>query len=144
MLMELKQVKALASRMLSVGIERVKIVNEEKALEAMTREDVRRLIEMGVIEVKPVKGTSRGRANILAQKKKKGRRKGPGSRKGARGARQRRKEVWMRQIRAIRRLLKELKPKLKGEYRRLYRLAKGGFFRSKAHVLEYIKERGLL
>ena len=70
-----------------------------------------------------------------------------GSRKGSKGARRGKKSSWLRIIRPQRRLLKELKEKgsLKPDsYRKLYKLVKGGMFRSKAHLMTYLKDKKLL
>ena len=121
--------------------------HREEIARAITREDIRRLIFKGFIKKKPEKGTSRGRARAVAEKRKKGRRSGHGSRKGTANARLPRKERWMLKIRAQRRFLRELRKAGElagGLYRRLYRMAKGGVFRSKAHlklVLEQMKRR---
>ncbi len=134
--MELKKVKELAARTFNVGIHRVKIKDSEKAKEAITREDIKRLVKTGAIEIKPKRGSSRGRARTLAKKKKLGRRRGPGSRKGKKTARKPAKKAWMEKVRALRKTLKELRPE---NYRELYKKVKGGFFRSKRHLLSYIR-----
>ncbi len=143
--MELKQVKELAARMLKVGKNRVVIKNEEEAAQAMTREDIRTLISKNAIKIAPKKGISRGRARKIAEQKKKGRRVKRGSRKGAAGARTKKKEEWMKKVRALRKKLQEIKPQLeKEDYKKLYYMIKGGYFRSKSHLMLYIKDRGLL
>ena len=79
--------------------------------------------------------------------KKKGRRRGPGSRKGAKGARQGEKTEWLKKVRAQRRLIRILRDKgviEKSVYRKVYRLIKGGMFRSKKHLLVYLKENEFL
>ncbi len=148
--MNLRNQKRLASELLKCGADRVWFDPEhlEEIARAITREDIRRLIKKGLIRKKQVKGVSRARARVLAEKKKKGRRIGQGSRKGKSTARMPRKKAWMIKIRALRKLLRELRAK--GEvpgklYRRFYLLAKGGALRSKAHlltVLKQVKERG--
>lgn len=142
--MELNQVKDIATKVLKVGKKKVKIKKPEEAMQAMTKDDVRMLIRKGIIEKKPEKGTSKVRAKKKASQKKKGRQKGRGKRKGAVGARTNKKEKWMTKIRAQRKYLKEMKPKLKDDaYRKLYLMCKGGYFRSKAHLNLYIKEKKL-
>jgi len=108
---------------------------------AITREDLRKLIEDGVIKRKPVVGISRGRARERAAKRAKGHRKGHGSREGAAGARAPKKEQWMRRIRAQRRVLRAMRDEKAIDahtYRILYRKAKGGEFRNVAHLKSYI------
>lgn len=141
--------RRLAAKILKVGASRIWInptrISEIAA--AITREDVRKLILDGSIKVQPEKGISRVRARERHRKKKLGRRRGIGSRKGKKGAKAPTKETWMTLIRALRDRLKELRHKKLIEtktYRRLYKMAKGGAFRSKAHLDVYIKEKGLL
>lgn len=148
-MVDLANQKRLASEILGVGQTRVWINPEklEDVAKAITREDIRGLIEQGVIKRKPTRGISRGRARERALKRAKGRRRGPGSRKGAKGARSPRKEQWMKRIRALRKRLKELRDAAKisrGIYRKLYLKAKGGEFRSVAHLNAHLKSQGLL
>lgn len=143
--MNLKMQRRLAAEILKVGLDRVWISPEalEEVSGAVTREDIRKLIRDGKIKAKQEKGISRYRARKLAAQRAKGRRRGHGSRKGAKYARYPKKQRWMSKIRAIRRKLRELRDSGKIDkriYRKLYLLAKGGVFRSKAHVDYYIKE----
>ena len=87
------------------------------------------------------------RARALAIQKESGRRKGPGSRKGAKGARDPRKRKWIRTIRPIREELKKLREDEKisvSLYRTYYRKAKGGSFRSRAHLISHLRTDGHL
>lgn len=114
--------------------------------EAITKVDIRSLIKEGVIRKKPAKGVSRVRARKILEQKRKGRQKGQGSKKGKRTARLSKKRGWINKIRAQRILLNDLRGKKKiskKEYRDLYIKAKGGFFRSKRHIMLYIEEHGL-
>lgn len=107
----------------------------EKIARAITRNDVRGLIADGLI--------TKARAKKNAHKVQQGK-QGIGSRKGAAGARRGLKEKWLKIIRPQRRLLAEIKPKLKPlAYRKVYRLVKGGMFRSRSHLQTYIKEKKL-
>ena len=146
--MDVSQARRMAAEVLKVGVYRVRIDPDALDLvaQASTKEDIRRLIKEGYIGKRPVKGTSTARAKIIKMQKKKGRRRGPGSRKGKQTARAGGKEPRVKTIRAIRRLLRELRDEGRIDrktYRMLYRKAKGGYFRSKRHVLLYIKEHGL-
>lgn len=148
MKVDLANQKRLASKVLGVGETRVWINSEklEDVSKAITREDIRGLIEQGVIKRKPVTGISRGRAKERAAKRAKGHRKGHGSRKGAKGARSPKKEQWMKRIRALRKRLKNLRDEGKissNAYRKLYLKAKGGEFRSVAHLNAHLKAQGL-
>jgi large subunit ribosomal protein L19e len=148
-MVNLAKQKRIAAEVLKVGGGKIWIDPEatEDVVEAITREDVRGLIEEGVITVKQKKGVSRGRARVRANQKALGRRKGQGSRKGAKGARANKKKQWITKIRALRMRLKELRDDDyvdKTTYRKLYNKANGGEFRSVAHLNDYIKANGLL
>ncbi len=141
--MNLRQRKELAARTLGVGTKKVWIDPEhlEEVKEAITREDILRMVRLGYIRVIRTKGQSRHRAREREAQRKKGRRTGHGRRKGSANARKSDKEKWMERIRAQRRLLRELRDKgriSRSVYRKLYRLAKGGMFRSKKHLLLYL------
>ena len=143
-MVNLAKQKRIAAKVMKVGLGRVWIDPEATGdvAEAITREDIRGLVEEGLIKKKQKKGVSRGRAREVAIKKALGRRKGHGSRKGAKGARRGKKKVWITKIRALRRQLKELRDEGdidKTTYRRLYLKAKGGEFKSIAHLNEFIK-----
>jgi large subunit ribosomal protein L19e len=129
--------KRMAAQILSkkegrtVGVHRVWINPDylDEVSTAVQKDDIRQLIEDGLIKAKPIKGISKGRARRAAAQKAKGRRKGPGSRKGTRNSRDPKKNRWMRLIRAQRRVLKDLRGDetlTPSEYRYYYRKAKGG------------------
>ncbi|HHV25396.1 MAG TPA: 50S ribosomal protein L19e [Methanosarcina sp.] len=146
---DLANQKRLASKILECGLDRVWLNPEasEEIASAITRDDIRELIEKGTIKAKPVKGVSRGRARALAAKRKYGHCKGHGSRKGKKGARTPKKEQWIKKIRALRRRLKELRAEGeldKSTYCRLYRKAKGGEYRSVAHLNSHLGSEKLL
>jgi|TARA_B110000914_G_scaffold142245_1_gene124531 large subunit ribosomal protein L19e len=137
--------KRMAAQILSkkegrtVGVHRVWINPDylDEVSTAVQKNDIRQLIEDGLIKAKPIKGISKGRARKAAAQKAKGRRKGPGSRKGTRNSRDPKKNRWMRLIRAQRRVLKDLRGDetlTPSEYRYYYRKAKGGSYRSVAHM----------
>ncbi len=137
--MDLNKVKEISARVMGIGKNRVKILDPEEAREIMTREDVKNKIEQGVITKKRIKGVSKGR------KRGKKRRQKTGKRKGAKKAREKPKKRWMRNVRAQRRKINELKPDLKeGAYRRLYRQIKGGRFKSKRRLMAHIEENNLI
>jgi len=145
--MSLKTQRRLAAQILKVGESRVWIDPERIAdvEAAITREEIKKLIHEGAIKALPKQGVSRARAKVIHEKKKKGLRKGPGSRSGAKGAIISRKEAWMIRIRALRRRLRELKEKriiTQSVYRKLYIMAKSGAFKSKSEMENYIKAQG--
>jgi large subunit ribosomal protein L19e len=141
---DLANQKRLAADILKVGVTRVWMDPEklEDIATAITHEDLRKLVEEGVIKRKAVVGISRGRARARDIKRAKGHRKGQGSRKGAAGARAPKKERWMNKIRAQRKVLKAMRDEEKTidahTYRILYRKAKGGEFRNISHLKSYI------
>ncbi len=135
--------KRIAAQVMKVGKGRVWIDPEatEDVMGAITREDIRGLIEDGIIKKKNKIGVSRGRARELAIKKALGRRKGHGSRKGAKGARGGKKRRWITKIRALRRRLKELRDDSsvdKTIYHKLYMKAKGGEIRNISHLNDIV------
>jgi large subunit ribosomal protein L19e len=147
--MDLSLQKRLASEILGVGKDRIWIDPNkiQDASKALSRSDILDLIDKGIIRVKQVKGQSRTWANYIKEQKKKGRRRGAGSRKGGRKARLDKKENWIKRMRAIRNLLRELKEKHiidKKLYRDLYKRAKSNEFKSKRAILIYLKDLGIL
>jgi len=145
--MSLKSQRRLAAQILKVGESRVWIDPERIAdvEAAITREEIKKLIHEGAIKALPKKGVSRARARVIHAKKKKGLRKGPGSRSGSARAVVSKKEAWMKKIRALRRRLRELKERriiTQTDYRKLYSMAKSGEFKSIAELERYIKTQG--
>jgi len=147
--MNLASKKRIAADILDCGVNRVYIDPSamEDVYEAVTREDVRFLIDGGLIKAKQKKGISRGRARHAAKQKKKGKRIGPGSRKGSKYARLSKKQRWIRTIRPIRASLKEMRAS--GEidastYREFYLLSKGGIFKDKKHMRAHLESSGKL
>ena len=139
----------IASRILKCGANRVWLDPSRMAdiEEAITAADVRRLINDGVIRAEQKKGVSSWRTKKAAAQKRKGRRKSRGSRKGPIGVRSSRKHQWMKRIRVIRSTLKELLQSgslQKRKYTRLYKQAKGGFFRSRSHLLVTLEKEGIV
>jgi len=145
----LKMQRRIAAEILKCGENRIWIDPEriDDVAVAITREDIKRLIHDGVIRKKPIKGQSRARARIRHEQKKKGRHRGPGSRKGKKTARMGKKERWMTTIRALRKELRKLKAEGKLDdhtYRRLYIRAKGGQFKNKRQLYLFMREHGIL
>jgi large subunit ribosomal protein L19e len=144
----LRNQRRLAAQIMKVGRNRVWI-DPEKAVDvemAMTRDEIRRLVHEGTIKSLPTSGVSRARARILHDKKKKGRRRGPGSRTGSAKARVSKKEAWMSKIRALRKRLRTLKVKKvfpESAYQKLYRMAGSGRFESVADLERYLKAHDL-
>jgi large subunit ribosomal protein L19e len=136
--------RRLASRILKVGKNRVWI-NPERISDvesAITREEVRKLVHETIISSLPIQGVSRGRAKVIQAKKRKGRRKGPGSKSGTPHATISKKEAWMTKIRSLRKKLREMKASriiTETNYRQLYMIAGSGRFASIADMERYVK-----
>lgn len=146
--MILKLQKRLGARVLNCSPKRVVFDPSrlEDIKEAITKTDIRLLVGEGAITERPEKGVSRARANKRKRQKRKGLRRGEGSRKGKATARRPKKQAWMDGIRAQRKFLKHLKKNnlLKpGAFKELYVKSKGGFFRSIKHIKLYIHENEL-
>ncbi|MCK4589272.1 MAG: 50S ribosomal protein L19e [Nanoarchaeota archaeon] len=147
--MELKNQKRLAAEILKCSTKKIHFDPENLGdiQEAITRADIKSLINQGIISVKKKGYNSRVRARKILRQKRKGSRRGAGSRKGSKYARLGKKEAWMSKIRAQRELLKKLRDREmieKKTYRDLYLKAKGGFFRNKRHIKLYMEEHKLL
>ena len=137
--------KRLAADVLGVGKNRVRFDPEAQGeiADAITREDVRDLIEDGVIEAEPTQGNSRGRARERNEKRAYGHRSGHGSRKGTSGGRTDESEEWQSRIRAQRRTLRELRDDdeiTRSRYRELYDMASGGEFDSVRDLRRYVDD----
>ena len=140
--------RRLAAEILKVGQNRVWIdsgrIGDVEA--AITRDEVRKLIHEKIIKSLPEKGVSRARARIIHEKKRKGRKKGPGSRSGTARAKISKKEAWMSKIRSMRKKLRALKANrtiTETTYRKLYRMASSGRFESVADMERYLKAHDL-
>ncbi len=134
----------MAADVLDVGKSRVWFDPDEQSeiAEAITREDIRDLVDQGTIRAEDAKGNSKGRARERAEKRAYGHRKGPGSRKGKAGGRKNSKDEWVSRIRAQRRRLKELRddgPLTATQYREVYNKASGGEFDDVARLEAYIR-----
>ncbi|MCX6657246.1 MAG: 50S ribosomal protein L19e [Euryarchaeota archaeon] len=147
--MNLKNQRRMAAELLKCGVNRVWVDpnRSEDVSDAITRADVRILINSGTIVARQKKGVSRGRAEFEKAQKRKGRQTGHGSRRGRKGARKPSKERWMQTIRPIRMKLKELRDTGKidpATYRTYYLKAKGGVFKSKSHLISHLKSEDIL
>lgn len=146
---DLRNQRRMAAQMLKCGKGRIWIDPDrtEDVASAVTRSDVRRLVSGGAIQKLPARGVSRGRARHSAEQRSKGRQRGQGSRKGKATARFSGKRRWIQLIRPIRAELRGLRSDGKIDkptYREYYRRAKGGQFRSRAHVVSHLKMEGKL
>ncbi len=147
--MDLKNQRRMAAEILKCGENRVWIHPDytDDVSEKITRSDIREAIQQRLIQARQKKGTSRTKAERARLQRKKGRRRGHGSRKGGQKARYPKKERWIKTIRPIRERLRELRDSGKIEvrtYREFYRKSKGGMFKSKAHLEHQLRSQGLL
>ena len=146
--MELRTQKRIAGSVLKCSTKRVYFSPDhlEEIKEAITKQDIRELINANVIQKVPKKGVCRVNARKQLEQKRKGRRTGQGSRKGKHTARLSKKEAWVTKVRKQRTFLKELKTKslVTGvNFNDLYSKVKGGFFRSLNHLKYFMKEKDL-
>jgi large subunit ribosomal protein L19e len=141
--------RRMAAEILKCGVNRVWIDPDQvdEVAEAVTRGDVRRLICYRVIQKRQIRGVSQARTRRMMAQKAKGRRKGPGSRRGGKFARGPRKRNWIRLIRPLRDELKTLRGDGKLDattYRVYYRKARGNMFKSRSHMLTQMELAGVI
>ena len=142
--------RRLAAQILKCGKNRVRFDPEslDEIKDAITKVDIKSLINKGIISKKRVLNTSKFWARKNKRQKIKGRQKGFGSRKGkktARGLNQ--KSTWINKIRLQRKFIKSLRDRgvvTSTIYHELYNKSKGGFFRSLRHLKLYTSERGIV
>ena len=140
----LRAKKRLVSRVLGVGANRVKFDSDhlDDIADAITRSNIRSLLSANTIKIKPIIGTSRGRARLKRiQKHKRGIKQG--SKKGKKGARIGKKSVYVKKVRALRHILKvskERKDITNKEFWELYKKVGGNTVRNKAHMITLIAE----
>jgi len=140
----LKAKKRLASRVVGVGVHRIKFDSDhlDDVADAITRENIRSLITANTIQIRPFTGTSRGRAQDKKNQKNK-RGTTQGSKQGRKGARVGKKEVYVAKVRALRRLLKIAKDRkdlTNPEFWALYKKVGGNTVRNKAHLRQLMEE----
>jgi len=135
--MTIQTVRRLAADIMNVGRNKIRINPDgtKEAEGALTRADVRGLIDKGII----TKVRAPGRASTRRRS-----RTGHGRRRGTPVDS---KDAWMMKIRAQRRFLRVLLEKgalAAGEKRSIYGKMKSGIFRNKKAMLLYLKENGLV
>ena len=145
--MNLRNQKRMAALIMKCGVNRVWINPDkvEDLEDAITRADIRTAVQSGTIAKLPINGISRARKAYVRKQKKKGRRRGQGTRKGSSLARRPKKRAWIQTIRPLRERLRQLKSEGKinsSAYRKLYMQAKGGMFKSKSHLEQQIRSSG--
>jgi len=146
---DLRNQKRMSATLLKCGVNRVWMDHDQldEIAKAVTKDDIRLLIAGKAIKSRQKKGISSGRKKYNMNQKKKGRRSGHGSRKGAKYARLPKKELWIKTIRPIRIYLRQLRDENKinkSLYRRYYMKAKGGEFRNKNHLKTHLISDGII
>lgn len=139
--------KRIAANILGRGISSIKITAKglEDSKKAITRSDVRKLIKDGnIYAAAPKHNQSKYSKPIITKKGKYKRRRGISKRRGTRNARG--GTDYKKKIRALRRILLSLKhDKLidNENFKKFYKLARGGVFLNKGTMLNHIKESGI-
>ncbi len=141
--------RRLAAQILKCGENRIRFdpASLEDIKEAITKTDIRSLINNDAISKKRLVNTSKFWARKTKIQKSKGKQKGFGSRKGKKTARLAPKRVWINKIRLQRDYIKSLRNSkiiTSTAYHELYMKSKGGFFRSIRHLKLFTEERGLI
>jgi large subunit ribosomal protein L19e len=135
--MAIATIRRLAADIMHVGENKIRIAPDsvKEAEGALTRADVRGLIDKGII----IKLKVQGRASTRKKE-----RRSVGKRRGIMMSE---KEAWMMKVRAQRKLLRILTADgalKKGTHRSIYGKVKSGIFRNKRAMLIYLKDNGIV
>ena len=145
MVVNLRAKKRLVSRIVGVGLHRVKFDNDhlDDITDAITRVNIRSLLTANTIKIKRIVGTSHGRATLKKiQRRKRGTKQG--SKKGRKGARVGKKRVHITKVRALRcrlKVSKDRKEITNKEFWELYKKVGGNTIRNVAHLRSLIDEK---
>ena len=145
MVVNLRAKKRLVSRVVGVGVHRVKFDNDhlDDITDAITRANIRSLLTANTIKIKRIVGTSHGRATLKKiQRRKRGTKQG--SKKGSKGARVGKKRVHITKVRALRwrlKVSKDRKEITNKEFWELYKMVSGNTIRNVAHLRSLIDEK---
>ncbi len=145
--MSIQFAKRAAAQILKRGRSAIRILpgNVSDAEKALTKDDIRRLIEKGSIYAVKEKHNASARSKMLKKARESGRRRGIGRRRGTDKARVG-SGVWEKKVRSQRRLLKELKLMKKVDnktFNEFYKHVKGNQYATKANLLLQLREHGV-
>ncbi|MDP3765084.1 MAG: 50S ribosomal protein L19e [Nanoarchaeota archaeon] len=141
--------RRLAAQLLKCGKNRIRFDPDalDDIKEAITKADVKSLINNRIISKKRLLNTSRFWTRKSKKQKTHGKQKGFGSRKGRKTARLKPKRAWINKIRLQRNFIRSLRDRdavTSTAYHELYMKSKGGFFRSLRHLKLYTKEKDMI
>jgi large subunit ribosomal protein L19e len=144
--MSTRLTKRVAAQLLKRGESSVKIRPDalKEAEQAITRDDVRKLISTGKILALAKKENLSLYSKVLRKKRMQGRKRGPGKKRG--GKKVRSGLQYRQKVRGLRRILFQLKNEkaiTNQQFKEFYRLVRGGVFTTKASLLGSIKSKGI-
>ena len=144
--MSIQFAKRAAAHILKRGKTAIRILpgSVSDAEKALTKDDIRRLIEKGGMYAIKEKHNASSRSKKLKKARASGRRRGIGRRRGTDKTRIGR--TWEKKVRSQRRLLKELKLMKKIDtktFNEFYGHVKGNVYATKANLLLQLREQGM-
>jgi large subunit ribosomal protein L19e len=144
--MSIKLTRRVAARELGRGESKIRIKKDAvpDAEKAITADDVRAMVKDGKVYAVAEKHNISFRSKAVRLKKMKGRRRGPGSRRGTMKTRM--SVDYKKRVRGQRRVLKILKSDKTIDnktFKRFYLLVKGGTFANKGSLISHMKINGV-